>query len=206
MSKATRESLFTIAYVVVGLIAVMAVGYLCFGDQFFHFRKPDGRLGQLLPFIVVGLFGALMYASAQMRGAGLTIVLLVLHYAAQVLTAHLALRARPPRIHPSTYGAAAIIALPLGFALLAGSYAQKALGRRLKVGRFVVMGLIVAAGYGLMMLLWLIRSHVDIQLKLILRQALMGLELGAAMGLGFELVDLIGPRPKHQQKPLAPNP
>jgi hypothetical protein len=49
-----------------------------------------------------------------------------------------------------------------------------------------------------MMVLFLIRSHFDIQMKLVFSQAFLGLKLGAAMGLGFELVDLIGPRPKHE--------
>lgn len=183
MTKATRESLFTIAYIAIGLVAVIAVGYLSFRHRFFHFPRP------MLPFLVVGLTGSLIYAIVQMRGAGLAILMIVLLYLTQV--------AMTPPIRPASLAAAAVFALPVGFALLAGAYAQKAL-TRFKIGRFIVMGAIVAAGYGLMMVLFLIRSHVDIQMKLMLRQALVGLELGAAMGFGFELVDLIGPRPKHE--------
>jgi hypothetical protein len=184
VSRATRESLFTLAYVLVGLIAVVAVGSLTFRGRFFNFPRP------MLPFLIIGLAGALIYAMVQMRGAGLAILMVILLWLTQV--------AMVPPIRAASLGAAAIFAIPVGFALIAGAYVQKGLGGRLKLGRFVVMGLVVAAGYGLMMLLWLIRSHVDIQGKLILRQALVGLELGAAMGLGFELVDLIGPRPKHE--------
>ena len=93
----------------------------------------------------------------------------------------------------------------LGVALLAGSYAQKALAR-LKIGRFIVMGIIVAVGYGLMMLLFLVRSHTDIRMVWVRTQALVGLELGAAMGLGFELVDLIGLRPEHPSKKTGRSP
>jgi hypothetical protein len=185
VSKATRESLFTLAYVVVGLIAVVAVGGLTFRGRFFHFPQP------MLPFLIVGLTGAIIYATVQMRGAGLAILMIVLLYLTQVAM-------MPPKSRLASLGAAAIFAIPVGFALIAGAYVQKALGGRFKIGRFVVMGLTVAAGYGLMILLWLVRSHVDIQWKLVLRQALVGLELGAAMGFGFELVDLIGPRPKHE--------
>jgi hypothetical protein len=60
------------------------------------------------------------------------------------------------------------------------------------------MGAIVALGYGLMMVLFLVRTHVDIRMGLVFRQAFIGLKLGAAMGLGFELVDLVGPRPHHE--------
>ncbi|MBN2465459.1 hypothetical protein JXD38_07535, partial [candidate division WOR-3 bacterium] len=181
MSRATRESLFTLAYVVVGLIAVIAVGYLTLHRDFFHFPRP------MFSFLIVGIAGSIIYATVQMRGAGLAIFMVVLLWLTQV--------AMVPPIRAASLGAAAIFAIPVGFALIAGAYVQKALGGRLKFGRFVVMGLIVAAGYGLMMLLWLVQKHVDIRGNLILRQALVGLELGAAMGLGFELVDLIGPRP-----------
>jgi hypothetical protein len=191
VTKTARESLFTLAYVGVGLIASLVVGYFNFYHRFFHFPRP------MLPFLVVGLTGALIYAIVQMRRAGLAILMIVLLYLAQV--------AMTPPIRPSTLAASAIFALPVGFALLAGSYVQKALAR-FRIGRFVVMGVIVAAGYGLMMLLWLIRQHVAIQGRFVLLQALIGLELGAAMGLGFELVDLLGPRLKLQPKRPAPGP
>lgn len=183
MTKTARESLFTVAYVIIGLIATVAVGYLTFRHRFFHFPRP------MLPFIVVGLTGAIIYATVQMRGAGLAILMIVLLYLTQV--------AMTPPIRPAALAAAAMFALPVGFALLAGSYAQKALAR-FKIGRFIVMGAIVAVGYGLMMVLFLIRTHFDIRMGLVFSQAFMGLKLGAAMGLGFELVDLIGPRPKHE--------
>lgn len=183
MSKAARESLFTIAYLVVGLAASIAVGYFTFRQQFFQLPRP------MLPFLVIGATGALIYATVQMRGAGLAILMVVLLYLAQV--------AMTPPIRAATLAAGAIFAIPVGFAFLAGSYVQKALSR-FRIGRFVVMGVIVAVGYGLMMVLFLIRTHLDLQVKLVFRQALVGLKLGAAMGFGFELVDLIGPRPKHQ--------
>jgi hypothetical protein len=183
VSKATRESFFTVAYVIVGLIAALIVGYLSFRHRFFHLPRP------MLPFLVVGLTGALIYAIVQMRGAGLAILTILLLLLIQV--------AMTPPIRPASLAAAAIFALPVGFALLAGSYVQKSLAR-FKIGRFVVMGAIVAVGYGLMMLLFLIRSRFDIRMGLVFSQAFMGLKLGAAMGLGFELVDLIGPRPRHE--------
>jgi hypothetical protein len=191
VSKQTRESISTIAYVTVGLIAAIVVGYVNFQRGFFRFPRP------MLPFLVVGLTGALMYATVQLRRAGLAILMIVLLYLTQV--------AMMPPIRASSLAAGAIFAIPVGFALLAGSYAQKAL-TRFKIGRFIVMGAIVAVGYGLMMLLFLVRSHTDIRMVWVRTQALVGLELGAAMGLGFELVDLLGPRLKHQLIRSAPGP
>jgi hypothetical protein len=149
MSKTTRESLFTIAYVAIGLIAVLVVGYLTYHHRFFRFPRP------MLPFIIVGLTGALIYATVQMRGAGLAILMIVLLFLAQV--------ALTPPIRPTALAAAAIYSLPIGFALLAGAYVQKSL-TRYKIGRFIVMAPIVAAGYALMMLVFLIWSHVDVRL------------------------------------------
>ncbi len=183
MTKATRESLFTLAYVVIGVVAVLIVGYLTFRHRFFHYPKP------LLPFIIVGLTGSLIYAAVQMRGAGLVLLLIALLYFTQVALA--------PPIRSRSLATAAVFALPVGFALMAGAYVQKSLAR-LKFGRFVAMGLIVGAGYGLMMALFLIQSRVGLQMGTVFKQAVIGFELGAAMGLGFELVDRIGPRPRHQ--------
>jgi len=182
VTKATRESLFTAAYIVIGLTAVIVVGYLTYRHRFFYFPRP------MLPFLVVGLTGALIYAAVQLRGAGLAILVIALLYLAQV--------AMTPPIRPNSLAGAATYALPIGFALLAAAYVQKSLVR-LKFGRFIVMGLFVASGYAVMMVLFLVRSRVDVFFDTVFKQAFLGLKLGAAMGLGFELVDLFGPRPGH---------
>jgi hypothetical protein len=179
--KTTRESLFAAAYIIVGLAATIVVGSLTYGHRFFYFPR-------LMPFLLVGLMGALIYAAVQLRGAGLALLMIALLYLAQV--------ALTPPIGPNSLADAATFALPIGFALLAAAYVQKSLVR-LKFGRFIIMGLFVAAGYAAMMVLFLVRSHVDIFIGTVFKQAFLGLKLGAAMGIGFELVDLIGPRPKH---------
>jgi hypothetical protein len=183
VSKTTRETLFTIGYIAVGLIAAAVVGYLTYHKRFLHFPRP------MLSFIIVGLIAALIYASVQMRGAGFVILMIVLLFLTQV--------AMTPPIRPNSLVYAALFALPVGFALMAAAYVQKSL-TRFKFGRFLVMGLILGAGYALMMLLFLIMSHVDVRFGTIVNQAFLGAKLGAAMGLGFELIDLIGPRPQHQ--------
>jgi hypothetical protein len=180
--KATRESLFTAAYIVFGLTAAILVGYLTYRHHFFNFPQP------MLPFLVVGLTGALIYAAVQLRGVWLALLVIALLFLAQV--------AMTPPIRANSVAAAATYALPIGFALMAAAYVQRSLVR-LKFGRFIIMGLFVAAGYAVMMLLFLIRAHVDVFIDTIFKQSFIGLKLGAAMGLGFELVDLFGPRPKH---------
>ena len=189
MSKTTRETLFTLGYVAAGLIAVAVVGYLTFHRRFLHYPRP------LLPFIIVGFVGALVYAAVQMRGAGFVILMIALLFMAQV--------AMTPPVRANSLAAAAIYALPVGFALMAAAYVQKSLSR-IKFGRFLVMGLVVGAGYALMMLFFLIWSHVEVRLGTIGNQAFLGAKLGAAMGLGFELIDLIGPRPHREPDNARP--
>lgn len=183
MTKATRETLFTLGYIVAGLVGAGVVGYLMYHQRFFHLPRP------MLPFIVVGLIGALIYSSVQMRGAAFALLMIALLFLIQL--------AMTPPIRPKSLAAAAIYALPVGFALMAAAYVQKSL-TRLKFGRFIGMGLIVGVGYAVMMLVFLIWSHVEIRLGTVWNQAALGAEIGAAMGLGFELIDLIGPRPQHQ--------
>ena len=189
MTKTTRESLFTFAYIAVGLVAVISVGYLSGPRRFFHFPRP------MLPFLVIGLTGALTYAAVQMRGAALAILMIVILFLAQV--------AMTPPIRPNSLAGAAIYALPIGFSLLAAAYVQKVL-ERFKFGRFAVMGVIVAAGYALMMLIFLLWSRVYVSFGTVANQAFLGLKLGAAMGLGFELIDLAGPRPKRKSRVSLP--
>ncbi|MCX6841515.1 MAG: hypothetical protein NTX53_04420 [candidate division WOR-3 bacterium] len=182
MSRTTRGILFTIGYVVAGLIAVVVVGYLTYHKGFFHFPRP------ILSFLALGLMGALIYASVQMRGAGYAVLMIALLYMSQAA------------IYPGSTSlvAAAVFALSVGSALMAGVYVQKSLAS-FRFGRFISMGLIVGAGFALMALLFFIMS--DVQLGTVWNQTFLGVKLGAAMGLGFELIDLIGPRPHLRPMP-----
>jgi hypothetical protein len=181
VTKTAREVLFTVGYVAVGLVAVVAVGYLNYHLRFFHSPEP------MMSFLVLGLMGALIYASVQMRGAG---------YAVVVIAFWCLLRAALNGDLLSLAGPATY-ALPVGFALMAGAYVQKSLSR-LKFGRFISMGVMVGAGYALYMLSHLILGDGGSRLGAVWHQTLVGAELGAALGLGFELVDFIGPRPEHE--------
>ena len=186
MSKATRDAvLFTIGYVAVGLIAVVAVGCLTFRRQFFHFPEP------MLSLLLLGLTGAFIYASVQMHGAGSAVLVIALWCVAEVV------------MNPGSFlSAAAAIAygLLVGFALMAAAYVQKSL-TRFKFARFIIMGLAVGAGYTLMTLLFVDVLGFGTRLGTLWSQTFLGAKLGGAMGLGFELIDLIGPRPEYELCP-----
>ena len=179
MSLTIRRILFTFGYVAVALIAVVAVGYLTYHGQFFHLPET------MLEFLLFGLMGALIYASAQMRGPA---------YAVVVIVFWLLVRTALKGDLLALAGQAAY-ALPVGFALMAAAYAQKSL-TRFRFGRFLVMGVIVGAGYGLWMLTHLIVREGGLQA--IGQAMIVGAELGAATGLGFELIDLIGPPTEYE--------
>jgi hypothetical protein len=189
VTKSAREGLFAVAYIAVGLLAATIVGWFTHHWRLFHVPLP------LFPYLVVGLVGAFVYGAVQMGKYLLAVLMIALLFLIQV--------ALTPPIRPTALAAAAIYALPVGFALLAGAHAQKALAR-LRIGRFAAMALIVAAGYGLMMLIFLVWSHVEVRIGTIANQAFVGLKLGGAMGLGFELVDLVGPKPRPKSaKPVS---
>jgi hypothetical protein len=183
VSRTTREVLFTIGYVAVGLIAVVAVGCLTYHKRFFHFPEP------MLSLLLLGLMGALIYASVQIRRAGFAVLMIAVSFLVRV--------ALTPRSFSLV--AAAIYTLLVGFALMAAAYVQKSL-TRFKFGRFISMGLIVGAGYALMTLLFINMWNIQSDLGTVWNQTFLGAKLGAAMGLGFELIDLIGPRRERKHR------
>jgi hypothetical protein len=181
----TRGILFTLGYVAVGLIAVIAVGCLTYRRQFFHFPEP------MLSLLLLGLTGALIYASVQMRGVWSAVLVIA-------LWCMIAVAMNPGSILSA--GAAIAYCLLVGFPVMAAAYVQKSL-TRFKFARFIIMGLTVGAGYTLMTLLFVDASGVGMRLGTVWDQTFLGLKLGAAMGLGFELIDLIGPRPDLRPPP-----
>jgi hypothetical protein len=179
VSVTVRRILFTLGYVAAALIAVTAVGFLNYRMLFF--RWPE----TMLSFSVLGLMAALIYASVQMRGLVFAVVVIAFWCLVRAaLNGDLLALAGP-----ATY------ALPIGFSLVAASYVQKSL-TRLKFGRFLPMGVIVGVGYALYMFSRVVMGEGSF--GAIWHQTVLGAEAGAAMGLGFELIDLIGPRPAYE--------
>jgi hypothetical protein len=181
VNRSTKETLFTFGYVVLGVAAAIAVGCLTYKGRFFHIPRP------MLPLLSVSIAGALIYASVQMRGGGAAMLMLVLLFLAQL--------ALVPPITVSTIVGAAIFSGPVGLSLMASSYVFKALAR-IKLGKFVLMALIVGLGYAVMVALFLLRSRAEIPPGILINQGLLGAKLGAGLGIAFEIVDLAGPRPE----------
>jgi hypothetical protein len=177
VTRNTHDTILTVGYIIAGLAGALVAARLTLGSNMFQAAK------QLPVFFAVGLLAALIYASARLRGVGSVILMFVLLYLSQL--------AMNPPIRPASAINAAVFTVPVGLAFIAASYLLKALAR-VPFGRFVLMGLVVALGYAVMVILFLARARQGFVFHLVLRQAVVGAELGAAIGLGFELVDLIG--------------
>jgi hypothetical protein len=186
MTRNSQETLLTIGYIVMGLAGAVLAGYLSAGNRFFHMPR------QLIGFLVVGFSGGLIYASVRLRGLGTALLMVALLYFVQLASA--------PPIRPASAVSAAVLALPVGTAFVISAYLFKTLAR-VPLGRFIVMALVVGLGYGLMIAIFLLRAQQPLVAGLIARQALLGAELGGAVGLGLELVDLIGGRRVDRRAP-----
>ncbi len=184
MTRNTRETFLTVGYIIDGLAGAALAARLVLGSRMFQATR------QLPAFGIVGFMAALTYGAVQLRGAGSVVIVFVLFYLSQL--------ALNPSLRPATAINAAVFAVPVGLAFIVSSYLFKTLSR-VPVGRFVLMGFIVALGYAVMVTVFLLRAHQGFVWHLTLRQAVIGAELGAGIGLGLELTDLLarllnGPR------------
>jgi hypothetical protein len=178
-TRTRRKPPFVIGYVGAGLIAVVVVGFLAYQGQCFYFPEP------MLSVLLLGLMGALIYVSVRIRKAGFAVLIMAASFLARV--------ALTPRSY--SVAAAAVYTLIIGCALVAAAYVQQSL-TGIGFGRFISMALILGTGYALMTLLFINMGSTQAGSGTVWSQTLLGAGMGAAMGLGFELVDHIGPRRK----------
>ncbi len=183
MKKNTRETLLTILYILLGIGAAVLAGYWVIGRPFFR----HGSI--LVRFLVVGFSGSLVYAAARLRGLGYCVMMIVLMFLGQV--------ALDPPLRAESAIIAALWALPVGIAFTASGFTFKSL-ERIPIGKFIIMALFVGLGYGIGMVAFLTKAHAALHLAPVLRQTVAGLKVGALMGLGMEIVDLVGKALKGQ--------
>lgn len=185
MTKNSRETLLTILYILFGLAGTVLAGYFVVGKVMFS----HGSI--LVRFIIVGFSGALVYAAARLRGLGYCILMIVIMFMGQL--------ALNPPLSASAAIMAALWALPVGLAFTASGFIFKSL-HRIPVGKFVLMALLVAAGYAIGMVAYLTRIHAPVAAASVLRQMVAGLKVGGLMGFGMEIVDLLGTRLKASEE------
>jgi len=177
MTKNSRETLLTVLYILFGIGGAILAGYWVVGRPMFSHGSIFVR------YLVVGFSGALVYAAARLRGLGYCIVMIVLMFLGQV--------ALDPPLRAESAIIAALWALPVGIAFTAAGFVFRAL-ERIPVGKLLIMALFVGLGYGIGMVAFLMKAHAPLHPAPVIRQATAGLKVGALMGFGMELVDLLG--------------
>ena len=177
MRSAVRDTLLIAAYVVGGLGAAALAGYLTLGPIVFR-HTP-----YLLRFLTVGLSGALIYVAVRTRGLLYALIMIGVLFLSNVVIS--------PRWNPGAFLEAATWSLLPGGAFLAASYLFRAM-HRLFLGKFLIMGALLASAYAIGSIITLIRLGRPLQAGVILNPSLAGLRLGALAGFVFEVLDFIG--------------
>ncbi|MFO7675448.1 MAG: hypothetical protein R6X12_03925 [bacterium] len=177
MRPAVRDTLLFGAYLAAGLVAAAVASWLTLGGIVLH------RPAFLLRYLAVGFSGALIYVAVQTRGLILALLMILTLLAGNILlssswTGH-------------ALAEAAIWSVLAGAAYLSGAFLFRAL-RRMTVGKFALMGALLATAYAAGSLVVLALRGRPPLWGVIAGPALAGLRLGALSGFLFEVVDLIG--------------
>ena len=186
MKKSTRETLLTILYLVVGVLAAIASGYWIHQRVF----QPDGRM-LLFSVIVAGFMGSLLHVVFRFRGWGYVLLIVGLAYLLQV---SIKWPLRVSNLLPS-----AIESLPVMLAFALSSHLYRSF-RVVPIGKFLLLAVLLCLAYTLRSVLLGIMHQANIGLSSVIRimfhrlGGLAGLKTGALIGLGLELVDLLDRR------------
>ncbi|OYD14960.1 hypothetical protein CH330_06955 [candidate division WOR-3 bacterium JGI_Cruoil_03_51_56] len=180
MTKATRESVLTLLYIIFGLGGALLAGYVILGSKLFQTTNR-----QLFGFLVIGFSGSLVYAAIRLKGFGYGLLMIILMFFGQ-------LALNPPLCGSSAINAA-IWALPVGLAFTASAYLFKSLNR-IPFGKFLIMAFFIGLGYSIAVVFFKLRFHSPLEPHEILSFGLAGLKVGGFIGIGMEIVDLIGTR------------
>lgn len=181
MTRATRESLMIVGYVLAGLLAAAVAGRVTLGTIIFKHWELLAR------YLVVGFSGTLIYLAVRTRSWGHALVMVgVLFVGYLVLGGPLSAR---------VVLNAAIWSMPVAGTLILSSWLFGVLGR-VPFGKFLLMGLLVGSGYGFGALVFLALNPVPLTVANVLNQAIAGLRIGGLLGFGLEAVDFIRSRIK----------
>jgi|UniRef100_A0A7V3PUV8 hypothetical protein len=178
VSRNTEESLRTLGYIICGLVA----GWLNW--RVLPFRSYVLTPPQLLPFLVVGVAGGLIYAGTRLRGFGYGMMMVGLLFFLQL--------ALMPPLRPETVIRAGLWALPVGLSFLFAGVLFKLLVRW-QFGKFLLMGMLVGIGYMLVLIFFRLRAQEPIFRQQLAGQFVLGAMLGGFLGILIEGVEFIFP-------------
>ncbi len=184
MTRATKETLWTLAYITTGLLSGVLTWLIISA------RSPH-RLA-ILPFIVLGLAGGLIYAAVRLRGLGYSILMVILLFFLQL--------ALNPPVRALSAIRAAFWAVPIGTAFLLSSYIFKYL-TRIPLGKFLLMAVIIGTAHWLVVFLFQLRLVDSLPRTIFFSQLMVGALFGAMMGLIIEVLELLFPPQKDALNP-----
>ncbi len=187
MSRATKETLWTVAYIAAGLVAAWLTRLLVFARVA---SRPS-----ILPFIVLGVAGGLIYAALRLRGLGDAILMVVLLFFLQV--------ALNPPVRAASAIRAVFWALPVGTAFIIAGYIFKTL-TRIRFGKFILMALLIGLSHWLVVLLFQLRTPESLPGTIFFSQLIIGALFGALFGLLIETLELFFPHKKAELTPPLP--
>jgi hypothetical protein len=176
MTKATRETLWTVAYIIAGLGA----SGLC--RMFLAARRITNF--PMLPLIILGLAGGLIYAAVQLRGLSYALMMVVLLFFVQL--------ALTPPLRTVAAIRAALWATPVGLSFIIAGYLFKFL-HRIRLGKFLIMALIVGLAHLTVVLLFRFHTGQEFHRNLLTYQFIIGALFGTLFGILIEIIELIFP-------------
>lgn len=180
MSRSTRETLWTLTYIAAGLTAAGLSWKLL------SLRPVTGI--PLLPFIILGVAGGLIYAAVRLRGIGYAIMMVILLFFLQL--------ALTPPLRVEAAIRAAFWAGPVGASFVLAGYSFKVLNR-IPIGKFLLMALLTGAGHLVVVLLFRMHTEAGLPTRLLLRQFLVGTLFGAILGIIIELIEIAFSKRQH---------
>lgn len=186
MNKSTRETLWTFGYITLGIVAGWLTWFLLPGRKF-------GSVPPLLPFLILGFAGALIYAALRLRGVFYALMMVVLLFFLQL--------ALTPPLRAESAIRAALWATPIGLSFLFAGVIFRALPR-IPVGKFLLMALLVGTAHLVVVVLFRLRAGESPNRSLLIWQFLVGALIGAIFGILVEILEIVF-RFRKQQEEIA---
>lgn len=189
MKKATWETLWTTIYIVAGIAAGWLTWFFLPGRRIAHLPP------KLLPFLIFGFAGALIYAAVRLRGLGYAIMMVILFFFLQM--------ALTPPLRAEAAIRAGIWAVPIGVAFIVSGYLFRLL-RQVPLGKFILMGILAGLAQVLVVAVFRIRAGETVYKALLFWQIVVGGMLGSFLGIIIEFFELIpfGKREGYLEKDL----
>jgi len=171
--------------IILGIAGSMLVGFLLHGNRIFDTHLP------YFQFIAFGIIGAVFYATLKYISLRAALIVLVILYILQVITAGSTTFEWLLRDFVYVGG--------IGFAVHNfAAFTEREL-RGWRIGKFLALGLIMAIAYAAMTSILCILTRTCIGAALF-PSLINGFLIGGGLGLGLEIAEFLAPTSHHESK------